>query len=159
MGVALLEAGLATSVLAVDQNETALAACARAASGLALRTERADLETCRWQPADTVLLIDVLYQLDPAVQQAVLARAAASARHCVLIRATDPAAGWRSTVSTVLERVGRGWWPTFGPRSHPIPPALLMAWLGAHGFDVGASPCADGTPLAGVLIVGVRRSP
>ena len=125
LGVALLEAGLATGVLAVDQDANALRQLGLAAAGLGLRTLGADL--AGWtaaEHADTVLLIDVLYQLPTGPQLALLNQAAASARQTVIIRASDPARGWRSRLSTVLERLGRGWWPTFGARYNALPPRL-----------------------------------
>ncbi len=157
LGVALLEAGLATGVLAVDQDANALRQLGLAAAGLGLRTLGADL--AGWtaaEHADTVLLIDVLYQLPTGPQLALLNQAAASARHTVIIRASDPARGWRSRLSTVLERLGRGWWPTFGARYNALPPACLADTLTGCGFHVATVPCSEGTPLAGVLLVGRR---
>ncbi len=157
LGVALLEAGLATNVLALDHDAVPLAQLGRAAAGLPLRVQLADLAA--WQPherADTVLLVDVLYQLSTGPQLALLQQAAASARRTVVIRATDPARAWRSALSTMLERLGRGWWPTFGARSNPLPPARLAAVLTGCGFSVVSRPCAEGTPLAGMLLVGRR---
>ena len=158
LGVALLEAGLATSVLALDQDAAALAQLAHAAAGLPLRTQRADLAA--WQPSEdahTVLLTDVLYQFPTGQQLALLLQAAACARHAVIIRASDPARGWRSVLSTVLERLGRGWWPTFGARHNALPPARLAEALTGCGFQVATQACADATPLAGVLLVARRR--
>ena len=155
LGVALLEAGLADAVLALDHDANALAQLQHAAAGLALQTEQVDLSTTGpTQPADTVLLIDVLYQLQTGPQLALLRRAAQVARHRVIIRANDPARGWRSRLSTTLERLGRAWWPTFGARSNPLPPAQLAETLAGLGFTVRTRPCAEGTLLAGVLIVG-----
>ena len=159
LGVALLEAGLAGSVLALDQDANALAQLERAAAGLSVDTRRADFATGGPdERADTVLLIDVLYQLDTDPQLALLRWAAGAARRTVVIRASDPARGWRSALSKVLERLGRGWWPTFGARHNALPPSLLASTLTGCGYRVHATPCADGTPLAGVLIVG-RRDP
>ena len=157
LGVLLLEAGLTSSVLALDQDANALAQLAHAAAGLPVRTQEADLAA--WQPvedADTVFLIDVLYQLATEQQLALLRRAASVARRTVVIRASDPARGWRNGLSRVLERLGRGWWPTFGKRHNALPPAVLAETLAACGFAVETVPCRRGTPLAGVLLVGIR---
>ena len=138
----------------------ALAHLRQASTGLQLRTHRADL--AGWRPgeaADTVLLVDVLYQLATGPQTALLDRAAAGARQTVIIRASDPASGWRSTLSAGLERIGRAWWPTFGARYNALPPAQLAKALAGCGFEVTTVPCAKGTPLAGVLLVGRRPLP
>lgn len=157
VGVALLEAGLADSVLALDQDAGALSQLRHAAAGLALRAEQADLTAGAALPdADTVLLVDVLYQLETPDQLALVARAAQAARRAVIIRASDPAPGWRSALSAVLERLGRNRWPTFGSRSNPLPLPQLRAALAAGGYAVRSVPCAQGTPLAGVLLVGTR---
>ena len=159
LGVALLEAGFASSVLALDRDDRALAQLGRAAAGLPLRTRGTDLATATpGDAADTVLLIDVLYQLDTEPQLALLRRAAGLARRTVVIRASDPARGWRSALSRVLERAGRGWWPTFGARHNALPPSLLASTLAQCGYHVRVTPCAKGTPLAGVLIVGRREA-
>ena len=157
LGVLLLEAGLAETVLAIDHDAHALAQLQGAATGLPLRTDRMDLAvTAPTEPADTVLLIDVLYQLPMAPQLTLLRAAAAIARCRVIIRATDPALGWRSRLSAILERLGRGWWPTFGQRASPLPIPDLARVLQGCGYEVRITPCADGTPLAGVLLIGQR---
>ncbi len=157
MGVALLEAGSATAVLALDHDARALAALRYAGSGLALRTQPADLaESGPDEAADTVLLIDVLYQFPTTAQLGLLQRAAAQARHRVVIRATDPARGWRSGLSSLLERLGRGIWPTFGERWNPLPPARLAQVLVGCGFAVRMEPCDRRAPLGGVLVIGTR---
>lgn len=159
VAVALLEAGAADSVRAFDHDAGALAQLRLAAAGLPLEAEAADLaRPVAVGMADTVLLIDVLYQLASAPQMDLLRRAAGLARRTVVIRATDPAAGWRSALSATLERVGRRVWPTFGERANPLPVAHLVDALAGCGFAVSVTPCAQGTPLAGVLIVG-RATP
>ena len=158
LGVLLLEAGFADAVLALDHDPSALTQLRLAAAGLALTARCVDLATAGPDaPADTVLLIDVLYQLATEPQVALLRRAALSARRTVIVRAIDPAQGWRSKLSKVLERLGRGWWPTFGARVNPLPTAQLMAVLRECGFAVRSMPCNEGTPLAGVLLVAERR--
>ena len=157
VGVALLEAGLAQSVLGLDRDLAALAQLRLAASGLALRAEHGDLAVRHaLAGADTMLLIDVLYQLPTEVQLTVLRHAAAAARRRLIIRTADPAAGWRSAVSTGLERLGRRVWPTFGERVNPLPLVRLRMVLEGYGFSVAQTPCAQGTPLANVLLVASR---
>lgn len=156
VGVALLEAGHATAVVAIDKDANALAQLEHAAAGLAVRTRHADLASWGGEIADTVLLIDVLYQFATEQQLAVLRHAAGVAGQTVIIRASDPARGWRSMVSALLERLGRDWWPTFGARSNPLPIGRLTQTLAECGFQVSTRPCAEGTPLAGMLLVGTR---
>ena len=154
LSMALLEAGLARSVLGLDRDAAALDQLRWAAEGLDLRAMLADLTQQAAIPeADTILLIDVLYQLPTATQLDVLRSAAGCARRTLVIRTTDPAAGWRSAVSRTLERLGRGIWPTFGERINPLPLAQLAAVLEERGFAVEQARCAKGTPLAGVLLV------
>src|SRR5262245_3088282 len=66
LGIALLEAGLARSVLGLDCHAGHLRQARCAATGLSFRTILQDLAECQELPkAATVLLIDVLYQLEP----------------------------------------------------------------------------------------------
>ncbi len=157
LGVALLEAGLATEVLALDQDANALAQLDRAAEGLPLRTRRADLAVAAFEEtADTVLLVDVLYQLPTGPQLDLLRRAADATRRTVVIRATDPARGWRTALSRMLERFGRHWWPTFGTQFNALEPGRLAEVLAQCGFRARWAPCDRGTPLAGILLIADR---
>ena len=157
LGVALLEAGAARSVLGLDWNPAHLRQAQRAASGLAFRAVVQDLGCDAALPAaDTVVLIDVLYQLDDAAQAALLDSAARAARRCVLVRTADPARGLRSAITRVLEVLFRRVWPHAGARVNALPPAQLAARLEAAGFAVTAAPCWRGTPFANVLLVARR---
>ncbi len=108
--------------------------------------------------ADTVLLIDVLYQLDAGAQRALLDAAARAARTRLLIRSADPARGWRSTLSSLLERGFRRVWPHSGSTVNPLPIPMLVAELEPHGFIVTAEPCWRGTPFANMLLIARRAS-
>jgi 2-polyprenyl-3-methyl-5-hydroxy-6-metoxy-1,4-benzoquinol methylase len=157
MGVALLEAGSASSILAIDRDAPALRQLCHAADGLPLRTQVTDLsQGSPVDQADTILLVDVLYQLPTATQFNLLRQAASLARRMIIIRTMDPAPGWRTTLNAKVERLGRGRWPTFGERANPLPPADLAAALASFGFTVQIRPCAQGTPHAGKLLVGQR---
>ena len=159
LGVVLLEAGLASQVLALDQDADALAQLDRAAADLPLRTRRSDLAAgALEETADTVLLIDVLYQLATEPQLDLVRRAAEAARRTVIIRTTNPARAWRTALSKTLERLGRNWWPTFGARYNALAPELLTKVLAGCGFHASWAPCAAGTPLSGVLIVARRQT-
>ena len=159
LGVLLLEAGAARSVFGLDRNAAQLAEAEAAAGELAFRAVCRDLLRDQSLPAaDTVFLIDVLYQLDTPVQHALLASAAAAARRCVVIRSADPGRGVRSAISLGLEVLGRRIWPHAGARVNPRPVPDLAATLTAAGFAITAAPCWRGTPFANVLLIG-RREP
>ena len=128
MGIALLEAGLARAVLGLDCVAARLAETRRAAAGLAFGVAAQDLASGKaLPPADTVLMIDVLYQLAPAVQRQVIASAARAARRAVLIRALDPDRGWRSALTLGFERLTRHLSPHAGRHVAPLPVAEIAA--------------------------------
>ena len=160
LGVALLLAGGATSVLGIETAPVQAAQAARAGAGLGLsvvqRNLAADLSLPGALPgADTVLIVDVLYQLPTAAQLA-LVRAAAAARRCVLIRTLDPGAGARAWLTILWERLSRRLSPHAGAMVNPRPPAEAAAILRAAGFAVTIATCRDGTPFANVLITARR---
>lgn len=155
--VALLEAGIADRAIGLDRNAALLEQAEKAASGLAFRAVKRDLAHDASLPdADTVLLIDVLYQLDTAAQLALLDAAARAARLRLLIRSADPARGWRSVLTDLLERGFRRVWPHAGSTVNPLPIATLAARLEAHGYTVVVEPSWQGTPFANVLLVARR---
>jgi SAM-dependent methyltransferase len=157
LGVALLEAGFATSVLGFDINPALLARATRASEGLPMRVEARDLSRPGALPAcDTLLLIDVLYQLETAAQAALLEAAAASARRMIVIRTADPARGWRSLLTRTLERMTRRVWPHAGATVNARPPSAMAATLSARGFACELAPCWTGTPFANVILIARR---
>ena len=157
LGVLLLEAGGATSVLGLDWNDAHLRQGEKAAEGLAFRAARQDLMRDASVPAaDTVVLVDVLYQLDTAAQARLLRAAAAGARGRVLVRTADPARGLRSAVTHGLEVLGRRTWPHAGARVNARPVDEIAAVLAASGLAVELAPCWRGTPFANVLLVARR---
>ncbi|MFO1029242.1 MAG: class I SAM-dependent methyltransferase [Acetobacteraceae bacterium] len=158
LGILLLEAGAATTVLAVDGQAALLADARQVSDGLNLRTERYDLTALPALPAaDTIFMIDVLYQLDAATQQAVLEAATTAARRRIIIRAADPARGWRSRLTGGLERMVRRVWPHAGAHVNPRPVGAIVDRLEAAGFSVSIRPCWQGTPFSNVLIDAIRR--
>jgi len=158
LGVALLAAGLARSVLGMDRAGPALADARRAGVGLPFAAQHVDLAADPGVPAcDTVLLVDVLYQLGAGPAVALLHAAARAARERVIVRTLDPGLGWRSSLATVLERASRGWWPHAGRRVEPLAVPVLIAALRKEGFAASVSPCWQGTPFANVLIAARRR--
>jgi SAM-dependent methyltransferase len=157
LGLFLLEVGAASAVLGLDRNPTHLEQARRAAQGLAFRVALRDLASDQSLPdADTVLLIDVLYQLDTCTQQRLLASAARAARRRVVIRTADPRRELRSAATRALEVLGRRVWPHAGAHVNARPIATLTPTLEAAGFDVSVAPCWRGTPFANVLIVANR---
>ena len=155
VGILLLEAGLADHVIGLDLAGPCLADARRAGAGLAFLAERQDLgESPQLPPCDTVLLIDVLYQLGPEAARSLLASAAATARRRVLVRTLDPGLGWRSRLSITLERLGRRAWPHSGRRVEPLPVPALVGTLQAAGFAATVTPSWQGTPFANVLLDG-----
>jgi SAM-dependent methyltransferase len=160
LGVLLLEAGLADAVHGMDWSAAHLQQGLAATDGLAYTAERRDLTAPGVLPAaDTVLMIDVLYQLDTAAQRALLMAAVASARRRILIRTADPGRGLRSAFHRGIERMARPFWPHSGARVNAQAPAVIAECLRQAGFTVTAAPCWQGTPFANVLLRAERTAP
>lgn len=160
LGVALLLAGAARSVRGLELAPRALAQAAQAAAGLAFRAEARDLARDASVPAaDTVLVVDVLYQLPDAAQAELLAAAARAARRLVVIRMLDPDRGARSALTVGLERLGRRLSPHSGAMVNPRPVAEAVSAFQAAGFAVAVRPCWAGTPFANVLLIARRDPP
>ena len=158
--VALLEAGLARSCIALDWAKPSLADLRAAGQGLAIETVARDLSCDFRVPAgDTALLIDVLYTMDGGAALKLLNAAADAARTRVVVRSMDAAAGWRGRFAVTLERLARPFWPHAGARVDPLPPAALAAALERRGFHTRMMPCWGDTPFANVLIIAERGQP
>ena len=158
MSVALLEAGLATSVTGLDWAGGSLADLERAGAGLAVETIARDLACDFRVPAgDTVLVIDVLYTMQRQAALGLLKAAADAARERILVRSLDAAAGWRGRFSLLIERLARPIWPHSGRTVDPLPLGYLAGVLQERGFAVETQPCWGRTPFANVLMVGKRR--
>lgn len=155
LGIALLLAGVATSVTGLERDAAKLADATHAATGLPARFIPADLAVAEPPPGDTLLLIDVLYQLPEAAQHRLLHLAAIAARRRVLIRAFDPGLGWRSTVGLAMERAGRAL-RRDDAAIRPLPLPAIAAPLRAAGFGVSVVPCWGRTPLPNVLVMAER---
>jgi SAM-dependent methyltransferase len=159
LGIALLEAGLASSVIAIDRRTRHLSQARHAADGLAYRAVEQDLALLHDAPqATTVLLIDVLYQLADDAQHAVLRTACDAARARVIIRTLDPDRGVRSLLTLGLERLMRPVSPNSGARVNPWKVERLRVLLTEFGFASCVMPCWRGTPFANVLIIARRKS-
>jgi len=157
LGIALLQAGLADSVIGMDYHAGHLAEAARAAAGLAFATRLQDLARGVGSlVADTILAVDVLYQLDDASQQRLLQAAAQAARRRIVLRLLDPERGMRSALTVGLERLWRGFSPHAGRCVNPWPLARLAAIVERVGYDITVTPCWRGTPFATVLVIARR---
>ncbi len=116
----------------------------QARSGLGLEAQRQTVAAHVAQPhelagADTVLLIDVLYQLTTELQLTLLRSAAALTRQRLILRTADPAAGWRSMVSAGMERLGRGAGHAAGQRAPGRQQALTLT----KHVEAPSKPCAS----------------
>ena len=97
LGIALLEAGLASSVVGIDRRIRHLAQARHAACGLPYYAVAQDLTLpLAVLQATTVLLIDLLYQLADDAQHAMLLAACCAAQDRIIIRTLDPDRGARS---------------------------------------------------------------
>jgi SAM-dependent methyltransferase len=156
LGLVLLEAGVARSLTGLDWDEAHLAAARAAATGLDARFDAADLRAAALPEADTVLLVDLLYQLPPPAQLELLERAAGAARQRLFARAFDPDRGWRSVVGHLAE-AGITALRLYHPHAvKPVPVPHLLDRLLAAGFDARIEPCWARTPLPNVLIRAER---
>ena len=158
LGIALLLSGAATSLHGIDVDAAKIGLAREAARDLPARFDVADLAGAALPAADTVLLIDVLLQLPPAAQDALLARVIAAGPSRILIRAFDPERGWRSALGFGMERIRRRLGGDRGLEGMlaPRPVAVLAAPLAAAGYAVTVEPCWAGTPLPNVLLLAQR---
>ena len=158
LGIALLEAGLATSVIGMDCHAAHLAQAERAAAGLAFRARLLNLANgFDIQGADALLGIDVLYQLDDDAQRRLLEAVAEAAPRRIFLRLLDPGRGLRSILTVWMERLSRRISPHAGRFVNPWPIGRIAACLEAAGYDVTLTPCWRGTPFANVLLDARRR--
>jgi SAM-dependent methyltransferase len=156
-GTLLLESAHARSVIGLDCKAEHLAQARAATQGLEFETRLQDFSICRDVPAaDTILLIDVLYQLDTPAQIQLLKNAAHAARRTLIIRTADPATGARSLLTQALETMFRAVWPHAGAQVNARPVQEIAAELRTLGFTPTVEPCWAGTPFSNVLLVGRR---
>ena len=158
LGLALLVAGRATAVTGIDLDARKIARATAAARDLPARYIVADLATARLPPCDTALVIDLLVQMQPAAQDALLARLVTAAPRRIVIRAFDPDRGWRSAFGLAVDRLRRRLGGDLGLAGTvaPQPIAVLRAPLEAAGYAVTVTPCWAGMPLPNVLLVAER---
>jgi len=154
----LLEARLARSVLGLEREAALFAQACWAMRGLAFDGSVLDLvQKPIIPPADTVLLLDVLYQLRTDAQACLLDAAARAARRRLVIRTADPSRGWRAWLTRTVELAVMRLWPHAGAVVNARPVETVAAALRARGFVVRVTPCWAGTPFSNVLLVAERK--
>lgn len=158
LAIALLLAGAAEEVTGFDLDAAKIGHASAAAGDLPARFEVADLAQARVPGCDTVLVIDVLLQMPPGAQDALLARILAARPARVMIRAFDPDRGWRSAFGFAMERIRRLLGADLGRAGAlaPRPLPVLARPFEAAGYRVSIAPCWAGTPLPNVLLVADR---
>lgn len=155
----LLESGAAKSVRGFDWDEEKIALARRAGDGLDASFSTIDVRAAEVQPADTVLLVDVLHYFDPDAQDALLARAADLVRPGgrLVLRDATSGHGWRSAFTVGVEWISTMIRFNVGERV-----ALrdvgreLVPVLEQKGLACTVEPCWRGTPFANVLVVATR---
>lgn len=161
----LLELGRASSARGIDWDERKIAAARRAASsrgdGVApvdASFVREDARAAALDPADTVLLVDLLHYFTEAEQDALLDRAAAAVRPGgrLLVREADPERGWRSRATLAEERFFTLIRFNRGERVCFRPARDITARLQAAGLRCRTLPAWGSTPFSNVLIVAER---
>ena len=152
----LLESGAATSVLGCEWDATKLDLARRAADGLEARFTCGDVRDAEVQPADTVLLVDVLHYFSIPEQDALLTRAARLVRPGgrLLVREASAGHGVRSFLTQLFERIGRALRINRGERLvfRDVARAFVPV-LEASGMVCAVEPCWEGTPLSNVLLI------
>ena len=153
----LLESGMARRVTGYDRNRAHLDQAEAAMADLPFQAWTRDLAADQSVPAaDTVVIMDVLYQLTTEVQHTLLEQAGRAARNLLLIRAMDPGRGARGAFAAWLERRARLIWPSSGTHVNPLSVAAIVTRMTKLGFTVETSNSSRGTPFSNVLLLGRR---
>lgn len=127
---------------------------ARLALGDAARILRADLREAPLEPADAIVVLDVLHYLERHAQVELLRRirAALAPGGVLLLRIGDAAGGLAFGISWVVDRLILA---AKGSPTLPLACRSAREWcalLGATGFECEALPMSQGTPFANVLL-------
>jgi 2-polyprenyl-3-methyl-5-hydroxy-6-metoxy-1,4-benzoquinol methylase len=156
----LLERGVAKSVRAFDWDEEKIALAKRAGEGLDASFATLDVRHAEADPADTVLLIDVLHYLSTDAQDTLLARAADLVKPGgrLVVRDATAGAGWRSAFTFFVEWISMHIRFNVGERlSLRHMEREVVPILEKKGLSCTVTPCWRGTPFANVLLVAERR--
>lgn len=157
LGVALLEAGVCTSVRGVDWDEKKIEAAREASHGLDVELDVGDVREWNVPACDTVTILDVLHYLPASSQKEILTRAAIA--KCVIVRELDPDRGWRSMVTRAQEAITTAFGYNkagTGERLEYTAIASFVTQLEQYGFTVVTEPAWGSTPFANVLLVARR---
>lgn len=155
----LLERGVAKSVRAFDWDEEKIALAKRAGVGLDASFAALDVRKADGDPADTVLLIDVLHYLPTDAQDALLARAATLVKPGgrLVVRDATAGAGWRSAFTLFVEWISMRIRFNLGERiTLRHVEREVVPLLEEKGLRCTVTPCWRGTPFANVLLVAER---
>jgi uncharacterized protein (DUF2062 family)/2-polyprenyl-3-methyl-5-hydroxy-6-metoxy-1,4-benzoquinol methylase len=169
--ILLLELGLAKSARGVDWDRAKIEDAKAAARGerapegeplpaLDAEFEAADVRDVTPEPADTVLLIDVLHYLPLAAQDEVLDRAARAVRPGgrILVREADTERGLRSVFTLIEEKVFTTLRWNRGERVVFRPARQIAERLLAAGLSTEVRPAWGKTPFSNVLVIGRRAA-
>lgn len=155
----MLQAGLANTVIGIDVNRHLLDQARHAQRGLSFEARLQDLAVQpALPPGDSIMLLDVLYQMRPLAQGALLDAAAAAARRTIIVRTPDPALGFLAWTTHIMEVVARRFWPHSGAEVHAQPVEWIARRLNRAGFSVAVAPCRAGTPFSNVLLIAKRKN-
>jgi SAM-dependent methyltransferase/uncharacterized protein (DUF2062 family) len=162
----LLELGRATRVRGVDWDEAKIEDAKKAAEGGSrgdaeardAEFERGDAREAELQPADTVMLIDLLHYFRIEEQNDILRRAAAAVRPGgrILVREADTEQGWRSAVTRIEEAIFTTLRFNRGERVRFRPSSEIAGILRELGFACRVVPAWGKTPFSNVLVIGNR---
>lgn len=152
------EPPMGLQVTGVELRPRVAAVARRALRGIAT-VKNGSLADYLPEPADGILLLDVLHYLDAETQNRVLARAVDALKPggVLVLREVDAAAGMRYWLTRVAERLAtilRG-----RPRQR-FAYRSIEAWralLESAGLTVTATPMSEGTPFGNTLLVARRR--
>jgi uncharacterized protein (DUF2062 family)/SAM-dependent methyltransferase len=161
LAILLVELGRATRARGIDWDETKVLAGKRAASvdpPLAVDLTRGDAREVSFEPADTVLLIDLLHYFPIEEQDALLRRAAGAVRAGgrLLVREADTELGLRSTITLLEERIFTALRYNRGAHVRFRAAREIVARLEAAGLVCEVRPAWGRTPFANVLVVARR---
>ncbi len=161
--ILLVELGRATCARGVDWDLAKVEAgnkAVYAGTPLEVQLSPGDARTAPFEPADTVLLIDLLHYFTPEEQDAILARAADAVRPGgrLLVREADTDRGWRSQVTLLEERIFTAVRFNRGERVHFRSAETIVELLSARGLWCEVQPAWGATPFSNVLIVARREA-
>ncbi|HEY8550683.1 MAG TPA: DUF2062 domain-containing protein [Vicinamibacterales bacterium] len=130
------------------------AALARHALGDAAQIHTGDARQMPVDSADVITVFDVLHLIDPAAQEALVARLAAALRSggVLLVREADAGASWRFQMVRLGNRLTALAQGRFRARLSFRRADEWMALLRAQGLSVDVAAMGEGTPFGNVLL-------